>query len=779
MKRIPAFGLALTLALSLAVHAAGVPDALLPSDRIRFNRDVRPILADHCFTCHGSDARTREADLRLDIADGASARRDGAAIIVPGQPDASELFRRITAGDPAERMPPVEHDPLSADEIDTLRRWIASGAEYEPHWAFITPRRPPVPAVENQHWVRNPIDAFVVSRLEDRGWTPTPAADRATLIRRLSLDLIGLPPTPDEVDAFLNDTSPDACDRLVDRLLASPRYGERWAQPWLDAARYADTGGYQGDIARVMWPWRDWVIAAFNANQPFDQFTIDQLAGDLLPDATREQRLATGFNRNHRINDEDGIVFEEFRVEYVVDRVETTATVWLGLTLGCSRCHDHKYDPFSQREFYQLAAYYNSVEESGRGHGNAPPIMFADPNVEAQLASLDEQIAAAVALGEEGAAQAEELKKQRANLAGAAVTTMVMQDAQTPRDTFVLQRGAYDKHGEQVRHGTPAILPALPDDAPPNRRALAEWLVDPQHPLTARVTVNRFWLLLFGRGIVRTQEDFGTRGALPTHPELLDWLATEFQRTGWDVKHLLRLIVTSATYRQSSNVDAATYARDPANDWFGRGPRFRLTAEMIRDQALAAAGLLDDRLGGPPSMPYQPPGLWEQMLSTPDRWKQSEGPDLYRRSMYTYLRRTIPPPAMVAFDMPNREICLARRERTNTPLQALVLMNDPTFLEAGRVLAQQTMHDGETDSDRIVSMFQRILAREPHADERRVLLEVLEESRERFTESSERAMQFLAVGEAPPDPSLAPAELAAMSAVAGVILNLDEAVTRE
>ncbi|MBL8848352.1 MAG: PSD1 domain-containing protein [Planctomycetaceae bacterium] len=749
------------------------------SESVRFNRDIRPILADHCFTCHGADARTREADLRLDDRDSAFAPRDSAAILVPGDPDASELIRRVTAADESERMPPADHPPLSPAQIDVLRRWIAAGAEYEPHWAFITPVRPNVPEVRSPEWVRNPIDAFVLAEIEQRGLAPATEADRRTLIRRLSLDLTGLPPMPADVERFVADASPDAYEQLVERLLASPRYGERWTLAWLDVARYADTGGYQGDIARVMWPWRDWVIASLNANQPFDEFTIEQLAGDLLPNPTREQRLATGFNRNHRINDEDGIVHEEFRIEYVVDRLETTATAWLGLTVGCARCHDHKYDPFSQREFYQLAAYYNSVDESGRGHGNAPPVMFVDAAVEADVAALDAEIASAVALGDAGAAQVEELKKKRTERAAGAVTTMVMQDLPALRDSFVLQRGAYDKPGEQVHHGTPASLSPLPGGAATNRLALAEWLVDPQHPLTARVTVNRFWLLLLGRGLVRTQEDFGTRGELPTHPELLDWLATEFQRTGWDVKSLLRLIVTSATYRQSSSVDAATFPLDPANEWFARGPRFRLSAETIRDQALAAAGLLDDRLGGPPVMPYHPPGLWEEMLSTGETWVQSHGPDLYRRSMYTYMRRTIPPPSMVALDMPNREICLARRATTNTPLQALVLMNDPTYIEAARVLATTALHESGNDGERMESIYLRVLARTPRAEESTVLVELLAEYRTRFTAQPESAAAFLKVGDTPADSTLDSTDLAAMTAVAATVLNMDEVVTRE
>ncbi len=566
------------------------PTADAPAATIDFQRDIRPLLAEHCFECHGPDEAQRQADLRLDLRQAAVAdSRSSAsqpAVIVPGEPEQSELYRRVSTPEASERMPPPEAgQALLPAEVERLRQWIAEGAQWNEHWAFVAPRQPVTPEVADADWPRSPLDRFVLERLEQSNLQPAPEADRAALIRRVTLDLTGLPPTPAEVDAFLADSSPQAYERVVDRLLASPAYGERMALEWLDAARFADSGGYQGDILRSMWPWRDWVIEAFNRNQPFDHFTIEQLAGDLLPASpqqpqpTQQQRIATGFNRNHRINDEDGIIPEEFRVEYVVDRVETTATVWLGLTLGCARCHSHKYDPISQTEFYEFFAFFNNIAEEGRGHGNSPPLL-----------SLPET-------------------------PHGSTSVMVMEELEQPRTTHLLIRGAYDRPAEAVSPGIPAVLPALPPNAPRNRLGLARWLVDPQHPLTARVTVNRFWQMLFGTGLVATPEDFGIRGERPSHPELLDFLALQFIDSGWDVKALLRAIVTSATYRQSTLGSPASWQRDPDNRLLSRGPRFRLAAELIRDQALAASGLLVREQGGPSVRPYQPAGLWKELAS--------------------------------------------------------------------------------------------------------------------------------------------------------------------
>jgi hypothetical protein len=981
--------------------------------QIEFNRDVRPILSDLCFKCHGPDGRQRKGDLRLDIP-------DGTRVLVPKHPERSELYRRITADDPSERMPPASSGRrLSTRQIDLLRRWVEQGAAWQKHWSLISPTRPSFPAVRRADWVRNPIDAFVLARLEKEGLAPSPEAERTTLIRRVTLDLTGLPPTRAEVDAFLADSSPDAYEKVVDRLLASPRYGERLAIRWLDAARYADTNGYQSDGERFMWRWRDWVIDAFNRNQPFDQCTIEQIAGDLLPGATLPQKIATGFNRNHRGNGEGGIIPEEYAVEYVVDRVETTATVWLGLTLGCARCHDHKFDPFTQKEFYRLFAYFNNVPENGRAikFGNSPPMLPSPTeDQQRQLRILERQLAAAEANidrlepelsaslcrwersvrasppndwsieralvaqysvgsrpiaealkvgdfgfydkfslgasvraeGERGGTilsrmadvphgegysvmlnngkvqvyltkrwlddalrvetagrltpdqsrhilvtydgsrvaagvqvyidgrpqklkvlldelnqsfqtrqpfhigagggpaglfrgridnvrvytdvlTAEEaeivacpdaigdilaiapetrtgvqrrklrayflvhaapeairqawqravaLRRQRDRLVETFPTTMVMEEMAGPRETFVLIRGQYDKHGEKVSPGVPASLPPLPRGVPSNRLSLARWLVDPSNPLTARVAVNRFWEMYFGTGLVKTANDFGVQGEWPSHPELLDYLATEFVLTGWDVKALQRRIVTSATYRQSSRVTPELLRRDPDNRLLARGPRYRLSAELIRDQALAASGLLVEHVGGPSVKPYQPAGIWKELADSV--YPQDHGARLYRRSLYTFWKRTVAPTEMIAFDAPSREACTVRRSRTNTPLQALTLLNDVAFVEAARVLAQRLMREaGPTPEERLTRAFRLVTARRPRPAELQVLADGFRAQLLRFRHQPEAAMRLVSEGEFPRDAKLDVCELAAYTALANLILNLDEAVTKE
>ena len=972
---------AAAICVSVAPYAATAAEAPIP-ETIEFNRDIRPILSDKCFTCHGPDEANRKTVMRFDKREGAFAELSGGRFaIVPGKPDDSELIRRITAENEAVRMPPVYSGRTLSDREKTLlRRWIGQGAQWQKHWSFLAPKRPDLPHVENSSWVRNAVDAFVLHRLDVEGLQPAPEADGARLLRRVTLDLTGLPPTPAELDAFVKDDSPKAYEKVVDRLLASPRYGERMAARWLDAARYADTNGYQTDAEREMWRWRDWVIDAFNANMRFDEFTVDQIAGDMLPHPTLDQKIATGFNRNHRGNGEGGIIPEEYAVEYVVDRVETTSTVWLGLTLGCARCHDHKYDPLKQKEFYSVFAYFNNVPERGNAfkYGNSPPFIAAPTRDEqAQLAELDGRIATAkktfaalqpeieraqrlweqplaggppvdwalsdgliaryrldnaltaelfgpearkesekkgnpaardgepvFAAGKLGRAiqldgkayidagdvakfgfydkftlaawvepqaadgaivsrttdeddaesygykgyglylkdgkvqgnlvlrwlddalrvetknplrlnawqhvmltydgsrlasgvkiyvdgveqeltvvldemnqefrvanplrigaagpntrfrgsiddvriydrcltpaqaaivasaqsvneiaaidsasrtpaqadklrlcfldeyapepvraawkQLRQLHLEREQLSDSFPTVMVMQERETRRETHVLKRGAYDAPQEKVEPGVPAVLPALPDGAPNNRLGFARWLVDPANPLTARVTVNRFWQMFFGMGLVKTVEDFGSQGEWPTHPELLDWLATEFVQSGWDVKGIVKTIVMSATYRQSSKADAGQLERDPENRLLARGPRFRLPAEMLRDQALAVSGLLVEELGGPSVKPYQPAGLWSEMAGSSD-YPQDHGDKLYRRSLYTFWRRTIPPPSMMNFDAAGREACTVRATRTNTPLQALNLMNDVTFVEASRVLAERMMKEG-------------------------------------------------------------------------------------
>jgi hypothetical protein len=808
--------------------AADLKDAKAP---IEFNRDIRPILSDACFHCHGPDKAKRKADLRLDNPEG------GQAVLVSGKPAESELFRRITAKDDSKLMPPPKSGRrLTAQQIALLGRWIEQGAKWQPHWAFIAPARPPLPQREkNAPWIRNPIDHFVLAKLQAAGLTPSTEAPKTTLIRRVTLDLTGLPPTPEEVDAYLKDESPDAYERVVDRLQRSPRYGERMALDWLDAARYADSNGYQQDRTRTLWPWRDWVIEAFNQNMPFDQFTIEQIAGDLLPNATLNQRIATGFNRNHLLNGEGGRIAEESRVDYVVDRIDTTATVWLGLTLGCCRCHDHKYDPFSQKSYYQLFAYFNNIAESGavdKG-GNAVPtlplltdsiqqrinrlnIEIADGNrhVKSELAKLrpstgDSHRLAAVGLlrqpfappvlhvpeqlgthWQQLRALQEKLatgRKALADVNNSVVETMVMEERPNRRDTFLLIRGAYDKYGDKVSPGVPANLAPLPQGAPNNRLGFARWLVSPANPLTARVTVNRAWQMFFGTGLVKTTEDFGVQGEPPSHPELLDWLAVEFagepgsSATGgsaWDVKKLHRLIVTSTTYRQSSQLTPLLRERDPDNRLLARGPRHRLPSPVLRDQALAISGLLVEKVGGPPVKPYQPPGIWEEMSFGKITYQQDKGPSLYRRSLYTFWRRTVGPTNL--FDTPARQVCTVRLMRTNTPLHALITLNDVTYVEAARVFAERLLtQGGNSPEDRITLAFRLAAARMPTDSERNILRETLQRLLRQYGSDREAALKLVSAGEAPRNPRIDVTELAVYTALASLILNLDEVICKE
>ena len=665
---------------------------------------------------------------------------------------------------------------------------VEQGTPDAPWWSFVSPQRPrPVAWKESSNWSRNPLDVFVFFRLREEGLQPSAEAEKSTLIRRVTLDLTGLPPTLREVDDFLADNSPVAYDRLVDRLLCSPRYGEQMAVAWLDAARYADTNGFEVDNGRDMWLWRDWVIHAFNQNMYFDQFTVEQLAGDLLPEATLDQKIATGFNRNHRINHEGGIIPEEFRVEYVVDRLDTTATIWMGLTVACARCHDHKYDPISQREFYELFAFFNNVPEKGKdgGNGNAMPLVTPVVEVQQQLDQIDRQLA--VARTESGAARADTIKalfQQKEELVKDVSTTMVMQEMDQPRGTFVLTRGEYEQIGEPVSPDVPRSLPSWPSGLPRNRLGLAKWLMDPSHPLTARVTMNRFWQHFFGTGLVPTAEDFGTQGQLPSHPLLLDCLAKDFQRGDWNVKRMLKVIVSSATYRQLSTVSPQLLARDPNNRLLARGPRVRLPAETIRDQALAISGLLVQRIGGPSVKPYQPPGLWQEVAYggsyTAQKYEQDRGANLYRRSLYTFWKRAVPPPSLATFDAPSREICTVSRSRTNTPLQALVLLNDPTYVEASRVLAQHVLSaGGETPTDRIRFAFRCATSRVPGHDELTILVKGLTRHLEQFAADPDGARKLVTVGETPVDDRLNVVELAAYNTISSLLLNLDECIVKQ
>jgi mono/diheme cytochrome c family protein len=760
---------------------------------IDFDRQIRPLLSDRCFHCHGPDEGSNDSELRLDRKDKAFADLGGHRAIVPHKPQESELIARITSTDPDEQMPPPDAArQLSKDDIELLRRWIEQGAKWEQHWSFAPVERPALPRPQHAELANNPLDLFILARLEQEQLSLSPPARRETLLRRVTLDLTGLPPTLAEIDAFLADQSPEAYERVVDRLLASPRYGERMVWEWLDVARYADTNGYQGERTRTMWPWRDWAIAALNRNQPFDQFTIEQLAGDLLPQPSLEQRIATGFHRNHMLNGEGGRIAEESRVDYVIDRVDTTATTWLGLTLGCSRCHDHKFDPFTQRDYYQLSAYFNNVPETGAvdRDGSANPVLEVPTRdqtrqleqIAARLVELEQQKSA---LPAEDSAQRAELDKQiqqagaqREAVLKAAPLVMVMQERPEPRESFVLLRGQWDKHGDKV---SPAVITSLyppSEELPANRLGLAQWLVDPDHPLTARVTVNRQWQMFFGRGLVKTAEDFGAQGERPTHPQLLDWLAAEFISSGWNVKALQRLIVTSAAYRQASQVTPELVERDPENILLARGPRYRWSSAVLRDQALAASGLLVEEMGGPAVKPYQPAGVWEEMSFGNIRYDQDHGAKLYRRGVYTFWRRTVGPTEL--FDTASRQVCTVRQARTNTPLHALTLLNDPTYVEAARALAEQAEKQAfDAPSKRVAWMFRVVTSRAPTDKELAVLTARLDQLSKHYEAASTAAAELIHCGESEPQVTTSPASLAAHTSIALVLLNLDETLNKE
>jgi hypothetical protein len=840
---LPAAALLLLAVSAPAPAAPAVPD---------FNREILPILADACFNCHGPDPATREADLRLDQREGLFRSRHGVSVVVPGNVDDSDLLVRITSTLDDERMPPPKATrTLKPDEVERLRRWIAGGAPWSSHWAFTPPVRPAVPRVDDPRLaagVRHPIDAFVRARLAREGLAAAPEAEPATLLRRLSLDLTGLPPSPDEVAAFLADARPDAWERQVDRLLASPHYGERWAWDWLDVARYADTNGFQGDPERTMWPWRDWVVRALNANMPFDRFSIEQLAGDLLPAATTDQRIASGFHRNAMFNGEGGRIPEETRVENIFDRVETTATVWLGLTYTCARCHDHKYDPITHRDYYSLFDIFNQMSESGKGEGGGQIAPVLDVSTQAEkeaLARAREQVEAVAAEVErfertkfprpEGRPLAESpdalrlpgnlpvylaktepakrgvdalleaiphfretepdaayaallerllaAVRARQEAAGRITRVMVMDQLEKPRDTFVLTRGSYENPtSTQVFGAIPAVLRTSVADgesaARMDRLGLARWLVSPENPLAARAFVNRAWQAFFGVGFVKTAEDFGVQSEAPSLPELLDWLATEFVASGWDMKALHRAIVTSATYRQSARSGPAEHERDPENRLLARGARFRLPSWVIRDQALAAAGLLVADLGGPSVLPYQPAGIWEEATFGKKTYVQDHGPALYRRSLYVFWRRIAGPPTF--FDAGARQVCTVRVARTNTPMHALVTLNDPAYVEAARVLAQRVLEAGSGSGDdaRILDAFRRATARPPALPEAAILRERLGHLRRQFAADPAAAARLAASGEAP-RPPLDAIEHAAWTALCSLLLNLDETLSKE
>lgn len=782
---------------------------------IDFARDIRPLLSENCFHCHGPDANDRQADLRLDTEAGL---RDW---VTAEDRQASELFQRIVNKDPDLRMPPPDSNRnLSTEEVELIGVWIDQGATWNDHWSYSPLTKPLLPdskILDDESRANlGPIDQFIHAELKRQGLRPAEAADPAQRLRRVSLDLTGLPPTAEQLDAFLAEPSDEAYQRMVDQLMQSPAFGQRMAWDWLDAARYADSNGYQGDRERTMWPWRDWVVDAFNRNLPFDQFTLWQVAGDLLPNATDEQKLASGFFRNHMINGEGGRIAEENRVEYVFDMTETLGTVWLGLTLNCCRCHDHKYDPLSQRDYFALFDLFNQTPVNGAGGDPQTPPVLEVPSRQQQLElnSLRESLALVNAKYNDavGLAQREKqgvqnsrpeevspqrtqweadksaLEKQLTSLQGQIPKVMIMADQPQRRKTFMLEVGLYNKPGAEVTGGVPAFLPPLPQNAPANRLGLAQWLIHDEQPLMARVIVNRFWQMLFGVGLVNTPDDFGVQGEIPRYQSLLDYLAADFRDNGWDVKRMIRQIVTSNAYQQSSAVSAEAFERDPENRLLARGPRHRLPAWMLRDQALAISGLLVPIVGGKPVNGYQPEGIWEEATFGKKRYVQDHGKALYRRTLYTFWRRIVSP--TVLFDNASRQMCSVTPRRTNTPLHALVTLNETTYVEASRALAQRVLlwspdpHNVAAEQElglqrqRIGWAFRQATSRNPNSAELDLLQSRLQMLLDSFLENPQAAEQLVSVGESGRDPRLAVVPHAAWTTLCSLILNLDETVTK-
>ena len=749
----------------------GYADQKLP-EVVDYNFHIKPILSDNCYTCHGPDANKRKAGLRLDLEKEALSElpeNPGKYAIVAGKPANSLLYQHVVSDDPKQLMPPPDSQlALNSYEKKLLKKWIEQGAKFDKHWAFIPPKKAELPTTERTDWAQNEIDAFIMEKLEENALVPSEKAEKHTLIRRMGLDLTGLPPNADQVKRYLNNTSDNILEQAIDEFLASPSYGERMTQVWLDVARYADSHGYQDDSYRSMWPWRDWVIHAFNNNMPYDEFLRVQLAGDLMPNATKEQILATGFNRNHPITQEGGVIQEEYQSYYVVDRTNTLGKGILGLTLECAKCHDHKYDQLSQRDYYEIYSFFNNVDEKGlrmdavqaanqKYFADAPFMTITDEETNGVLSFIN---------------KAE----------GKDVKVMVMNDSM-PRTTYIFNRGEYDSPGEEVTPNAPEIILPFSENLPKNRLGLAQWVTDENNPLTSRVFVNRIWGMLFGRGLVETSEDFGVQGSLPTHPQLLDWLAKDFMEHDWDIKYLLKKIMLSATYQQSSIATEESKKADPDNKWLSRAPRFRMSGEIIRDYVLATSGLLNKEIGGPSVKPYQPPGLWEETNAGGNRggltsYVQDAGDKLYRRSLYTLWKRTLPPPSMSIFDAPNRDICEVRRQKTNTPLQALALQNDVQMLEAARVLAENTIADTKDAEQWVTTVFQRILVRNPEEEEKKVLEEYYTDALDKFLNDKENAEKLIAQGEYK-RLDTDPAKTAALMLTAQVIYNLDETITRE
>ncbi len=750
-----------------------------------FNRDIRPILSENCFFCHGQDPKHRGGKLRLDLREEAILVRDGVTAIVPGNPEKSEMIRRILSKDPEMVMPPPEAHKIAmpSKDIDTLKRWIKAGATYEPHWSFVAPKKSTLPAKAN------PIDHFVNQRLAEKKLIPSAPADPETLVRRLFIDLTGLPPSPAEIDAYLADTAPDRWEKLIDRLMSSMHFAERMALPWLDGARYSDTHGYSIDDHRDMWAWRDWVINAFQKNQPYDQFLLEQIAGDLIPNATPDQIAATGFLRNSMNTHEGGTIEEEYRVNYTIDKVDAVATSVLGLTMKCAQCHDHKYDPISQKEFFQMYAFFNTSSESGKGatNSNTPPMMhYKSPlgdggmaQLKARIAELEyfkanppPELAARVKVIHKTVD--EEIRVLKRDVDRGHTSVMVMDHKPELRKTRILIRGAYDQYGDEVTTGVPAVLPPLEATTQPTRLDLARWITRSDHPLTARVAVNRTWQMVFGRGIVESAGDFGNQGSWPTHPELLDWLAVDLIENKWDLRYVLKTILTSETYRRSAASTPEHLENDPRNESLARSPRTRLPAEILRDQALSVSGLLNPAVGGPGVHPPQP-DLWSEISHfgylppfTAQIFLPGRGASIYRRSLYSFWKRTSPPPVMAIFDAPTRETCAVVRGATNTPLQALVVMNEPQFVEAGIALGKRMIQEGgASPSTRLTYGFRLTTGRTPEPQELKVLEKSLDRYLERYTKNEADAKALAGTP-----------EQAAYAVLGSTLINLDEFINR-
>ncbi|MCU7552204.1 PSD1 and planctomycete cytochrome C domain-containing protein [Chitinophagaceae bacterium LB-8] len=743
--------------------SAGLPES------VSYNYHIRPVLSDKCFACHGPDAGKREAGLRLDIADSAFAplrETKGAFAIVPGKPEQSELLKRISSTDSSYIMPtPESHlGALTGYEIKLFKKWIQQGAKYESHWAFTIPKKAPLPKVSDRKWVKNEIDYFVLSKIAEKGLHANEEADKERLLKRICLDITGLPPSMEMMDKFSADNSEDAYEKMIDNLLATPQYGEKMAVHWMDVARYADSYGYQDDNIRTQWPWRDWVIHAFNKNMPYDQFLTWQIAGDMLPNANKEQILATAFFRNHKYTEEGGVIPEEYRIEYLVDKTKTFGKGILGITIECAQCHDHKYDPFSQKDYYSLLAFFNNTKEAGyEGEistskpAKNPILYISNEDRKNVLAFINSKDTGSLMMS-------------------------VMGERDTLRKTFLLNRGVYDQPGEEVR---PAAIPAVmkfdTSKFARNRIGLAQWTVNKNNPLTARVFVNLMWQELFGRGLVKTSGDFGMQGELPSHPELLDWLAVDFMEHGWNVKRLVKQILMSATYRQSAKVSEQHLKMDPENIYLSRGPRMRLKAEFVRDLYLSSSGLLVKTIGGPSVKPYQPSGLWEAATSGRGAltvYKQDHGDDLYRRGLYTFIKLTVPPPGMIMFDASNRDQCEVKRQKTNTPIQALVMMNDPSVLEASRVLAQKLVSEQSGINEKISRAFRLIVCRKPSETEMNILQDYYTQQLQLFGRKGLDAATILKIGEYPLNDKVGKNTSAALMKVISMIYNMEETITK-